>query len=79
VAAFSGFSIGSRLILTCHAGELNSGDEVEVVKMLGPSESTTDFPLYEQDDGIRVQKVVDNKPSGRDFEFVWECGARYFK
>jgi len=39
----------------------------------------TIFPVDKEDDGICVQRVVDGEPSGKTYEFVWECGARYFK
>lgn len=79
MGAFSGFAVGSRLILTRQAGELEEGTEVEVVEMLGPGNTPAAPHIDQEDDGIRVQQVVDGKPGGKCFEFAWECGARYFK
>jgi len=74
MGAFSGFKVGSRLILTRDAGtHAKAGDEVEVVAVL-------DFQGVAED-GIRVRRVdpATGDLRGHSFEFIWECGARYFK
>jgi hypothetical protein len=71
MAAFSGFKVGDRLRLTRDALNFAKvGDEVEIVAMLG-----LETPgVGRQDDGIRVKRA-----DGGEVQFVWECGASYFK
>ncbi len=74
MGAFSGFKVGSRLILTRAAGDYaKDGDEVEVVAMVDERGV--------KDDGIEVRCVdkETGKLVGNTFTFVRECGARYFK
>jgi len=73
MGAFSGFAVGSRLILTRDARDWKADGEVEVVAMLSPQGVT--------DDGIRVRRVKPEtgQPEGPTMEFWWECGRRYFQ